>query len=344
MAVVDGGWPVWWLHDGVGARTLAPLAALTRYLAGRRLRRHLCGTDGAWQAPVPVIVVGNLSVGGNGKTPMVMALVQALRRWGFEPGVVCRGHGGRRRLRPCLVHADADPAVVGDEALLLALRCNTPVAAGRDRPAAARLLLDAGVDVIVSDDGLQHHALGRDLEIVMVDGQRGFGNGRCLPAGPLREGRERLQQADFIVITGPAAPGLADLTPHRLLLRPEALLDADGRQLPLSALPAGPLHAVAAIGHPQRFFRSLEDLGADILCHPFGDHRRLGPRQLDFGDDLPIVMTEKDMVRCCREMARWPASLRRRCLALQVTAEADAGWLTLLQQTLRRQGCIEKEG
>ena len=190
--------PPWWLM---------PLSGI--YGAVSRLRHAAYSKQLRRAAPLtcPVIVIGNLSVGGTGKTPLVCWLTVRLAELGFRPGVVTRGYGGSSR-RARLVEASDDPNTVGDEAILLGRRTRAPIAIGRDRPAAAQLLINAGCDVIVSDDGLQHYALMRDCEIVVVDGERLFGNGRLLPAGPLREAPARLKGADAVVVV--TAPGLGD--------------------------------------------------------------------------------------------------------------------------------------
>lgn len=248
--------------------------------------------------PVPVIVVGNLTVGGTGKTPLTITLVEALRARGREPGVVSRGYGGSQR-EPLLLGETADPAQVGDEPCLIHAS-GVPVAVGRDRPAAARLLLEAGCDVIVADDGLQHYRLARDVEICVIDGERRFGNRRLLPLGPLREPMSRLRSVDFRVCNGGTeAP---DEVPMRLEGGMVRAL-ADAREQPLAAFAGQRVHAVAGIGNPQRFFDSLAMQGLDVIEHPFADHHAFTAADLDFGDGLAVLMTTKDAVKC-RPFAR----------------------------------------
>jgi tetraacyldisaccharide 4'-kinase len=254
-----------------------------------------------------VVVVGNLSVGGSGKTPLVIWVVTQLRAAGFVPGIVLRGYGGSasRGHEIVRVRADSDPALVGDEALLSHRRTGAPVAVGRNRVRAARLLLAGGVDVIVSDDGLQHLALARNFEIAVIDGERGFGNGYLLPAGPLREPRARIDSVDAVVINGEGRywreastqdPGGAFTM--RLLGDRLALVGGGPESRALSGLAGQRVHAVAGIGNPQRFFSQLRAAGLEIIEHAFPDHHRYRPDELAFGDELPVLMTEKDAVKC----------------------------------------------
>lgn len=265
------------------SRLYALLLALRRSMSRRGVR-----------LPVPVIVVGNLAVGGTGKTPVVAWLAGKLAEAGLRTGIVSRGYGGRAR---GVVHVgpDTDPAVAGDEPVLLARRTGLPVVVGRDRVAAARALLEhAGVDVIVSDDGLQHYRLARDFEIVVVDAQRGLGNGALLPAGPLREPASRLDRVDMVLANGgPWRDALAFT-----LRGDEARGLADDAGRPLESFAGETVHAVAGIGNPQRFFDLLSAAGMRVIPHPFPDHHRFGPGDIAFPDALPVLMTEKDAVKC----------------------------------------------
>jgi tetraacyldisaccharide 4'-kinase len=287
-----GARPPWWL---------LPLSAI--YGFASRLRR--LGYVKHWRRSTPltrpVIVVGNLSVGGTGKTPLVCWLAVRFTALGFRPGIVTRGYGGSSR-RAQLVQASDGPNTVGDEAIMLARRTGVPIAIGRDRPAAAQLLINAGCDVIVSDDGLQHYALARDCEIVVVDGERRFGNGRLLPAGPLREVPRRLLEADAVVVNGgPAVIGGHASLAGALRVRLEALNAIAlryGTVKPLSEFSGKSVHAIAAIGNPQRFFQMLQSLGINVIAHALPDHARLRVDDISFADDLPVLMTEKDAVKC----------------------------------------------
>jgi tetraacyldisaccharide 4'-kinase len=255
-------------------------------------------------ALVPVIVVGNLAVGGTGKTPLVIWLAEQLRLRGRRPGIVLRGYGGRAtRDSPQLLTDDSDPIDVGDEAVLLRLRTRLPVVAGRDRTQAVQRLLRESVDIIVSDDGLQHLRLARDFEIVVIDGARGLGNGYLLPAGPLREPASRLQRVDCLVVNGDRAPGLelAETSPVlNMRVSGDTLqpLSGQGASLPLADLAGRRVHAVAGIGNPGRFFRQLTAAGVLVTEHPFPDHHRYRAADIAFNDGLPVLMTEKDAVKC----------------------------------------------
>jgi tetraacyldisaccharide 4'-kinase len=284
--------PPWWL---------LPLSAI--YSVASRLRHFAYAKHWRRSTPLtrPVVVIGNLSVGGTGKTPLVCWLAVRFTGLGFRPGVVTRGYGGSSR-RARLVQASDDPNTVGDEAIMLARRTGVPIAIGRDRPAAAQLLINAGCDVIVSDDGLQHYALARDCEIIVVDGERRFGNGRLLPAGPLREMPRRLKGVDAVVVNGgPAVIGSHVSLAGALRMRLEATNAVAlryGTAKSLSEFSDKSVHAVAAIGNPQRFFKMLESLGIHVIAHAFPDHAPLRADDISFADDLPVLMTEKDAVKC----------------------------------------------
>ncbi|HXS73413.1 MAG TPA: tetraacyldisaccharide 4'-kinase [Rhodanobacteraceae bacterium] len=283
--------PPWW--------TL-PIAALYRTVTAARhalYRRRWLPSD---RLPVPVIVVGNLTVGGTGKTPLVIALVEALRARGYKPGVVSRGYGGCART-PMLLDENPDPRVTGDEPALIRIRVRAPVAIGRRRAAAARLLLDTGIDVVIADDGLQHNALARDIEICVVDGERRFGNGRLLPAGPLREPLSRLNAVDFVVCNGGAAKaGEVVMSLHAE--RAVSLRDPASTRA-LESFASARVHAVAGIGHPARFFAALRAHGVAAIEHAFPDHHAYRASDLDFGEGVAVLMTEKDAIKC-RAFAR----------------------------------------
>lgn len=285
-----------WYHGHPLGTLLAPLGWLYAAVAWLRRRGYLEGVFHSEALPVPVIVVGNLSVGGTGKTPLVIWLVDFLRRAGWHPGVVSRGYRGAARQWPQQVRPDSAPRMVGDEPVLLARRCGCPLAVGPDRVAAARALLaHHAIDIIISDDGLQHYALVRDLEIAVIDGRRRHGNGRCLPAGPLREPLRRLGSVDIVVANGAATRGEFAM---RLVADRLQRLGKTQETRPLGDFSQRPLHAVAGIGNPERFFAQLRAAGIEVLPHPFPDHHDFCPADLEFGDGLPVVMTEKDAVKC----------------------------------------------
>jgi tetraacyldisaccharide 4'-kinase len=280
--------PPWWL---------LPLSAIYGAACGLRRRAYAANLRRHTRLSQPVIVVGNLSVGGTGKTPLVCWLVAHLAARGFKPGVVTRGYGGSSRRVQRVAPAD-DPEVVGDEAVLLARRTQVPVAIGRNRPAAAQLLIDAGCDVVVSDDGLQHYALARDCEIVVIDGDRRIGNGRLLPAGPLRESAARLRDVDAVVLNG---GGLAMGGALRMQLKASTAIELKrGTAKALSEFAGQSVHAIAAIGNPQRFFDMLQSLRINVVPHPLPDHAHLRAADICFADDRAVLMTEKDAVKCAQ--------------------------------------------
>jgi tetraacyldisaccharide 4'-kinase len=265
------------------------LTRLWRSLFRNRLLRST-------RLPLPVVVVGNISVGGTGKSPMVVWMAQHLRARGLRPGIVSRGYGGRSRHWPRSVTADDDPQQLGDEPVMIAAQSGCPVSVGPDRVAAAQALLQAhDCDLLIADDGLQHYQLHRDLEIALVDGQRRYGNGLLLPAGPLREPLARLDSVDWRIAKGRAAIGEVAMACH--LGDAVSLLDADCHR-PLADFRGQTLHAVAAIGNPASFFEMLRQAGLTIIEHPFADHHRFDGKDLRFGDDNPLLMTHKDAVKC----------------------------------------------
>jgi tetraacyldisaccharide 4'-kinase len=291
-----------WYGERRAGWMLRPLGVL--YCAAAAIRRAAfrLGLRRVVELPVPVVIVGNLTVGGTGKTPCVVWLAGRLAERGIRAGIVSRGYGGRKGATPQRVAADSDPAVVGDEPVLLARRSGCPVVVAADRVAAARRLLsEEKVDVLLADDGLQHYRLGRAFEIAVVDGTRGLGNGLCLPAGPLREPPRRLRGVDAVIVNGPGwgypAAYRADLTPSRVYRL------ADERETTLTSFSGQTVHAVAGIGNPQRFFAMLEEAGLRVVRHPLPDHAEISPADLSFDRPGPVLITEKDAVKC-RFLAR----------------------------------------
>ena len=277
---------------------LLPLEGLFRLLVILRRLAFRLGLIPSYSVAVPVIVVGNISVGGTGKTPLVVWLVKLLQKAGYHPGIVSRGYGGKAERWPQQVRPDSDPMMVGDEPVMLAQRCACPIIAAPDRVAAAKALLShAKCDLIITDDGLQHYRLKRDIEIVVIDAERRFGNGHCLPAGPLREPQSRLEEVDFVVANGLAGRGEFAMSLEQTGLKS---LENDSFSKPIEELLGQRVHALAGIGNPQRFFQLLRSRGLEVIEHAFPDHHDYQAQDLDFADELPILMTEKDAVKCRR--------------------------------------------
>lgn len=335
--------PAWFLP--IHLLLLIPLSLVFGLLVRSRRAFYRLGVFRVERLPVPVIVVGNLNVGGSGKTPLTIALVQWLRDAGYAPGIVSRGYGGSARaVMP--VQPDSDPAVVGDEPVLLARRAICPVWVGRKRAEAARQLLafHPEVNVLITDDGLQHLALARDVELVVVDAVRGFGNGWLLPAGPLREPLSRLAHVDAVVING--AQALSSSLPASC---PSYTMQISGTRFVNLAEPdlcviaayfsgevnADAPHAIAGIGHPERFFTQLAGLGINAIPHAFADHHAYVETDLPAGN---VLMTEKDAVKCARIGG---SSGRRDLWFLSVDAVVDAGLQHLIINLLnaRKRKC-----
>jgi tetraacyldisaccharide 4'-kinase len=293
-----------WYRERPRASLLQPLGWLYRGLLAVRERAYAAGWLRSERAGKPLVVVGNLTVGGTGKTPLTVWLARELRAQGLRVGIVSRGYGGRESRKPRWVEPGTQWQEVGDEPLILARRSECPTVVGSDRVAAARALA-AGVDVIVADDGLQHLRLSRDCEIVVIDGARGFGNGRVLPAGPLREPLARLARADALVVNGSVAhaslaraPFAERLLEMRLVGEQALPVDAAAAPRPLAAWRGARVHAVAGIGNPARFFAALRAHGIGVIEHAFPDHHPFAAAELEFGDTLAVLMTEKDAVKC----------------------------------------------
>jgi tetraacyldisaccharide 4'-kinase len=294
-----------WYGNARGAALLAPLASLYGAVTSLRRRAYDLGLLQRYGVGSAVVVVGNLTVGGTGKTPLVAWLARELQTRGYRVGILSRGYGSRTRA-PRLVAPTATWQEVGDEPLLLAQSTGCMTAVGADRVAAGRLLSVQGMNVVVCDDGLQHLRLVADCRIVVVDGERGFGNGRLLPAGPLREPIAQLRTADAVVVNGAAPSAIlrgsgqqlsAALIEMQLVASAAHALVGHARRT-LDGFAGTPLHAVAGIGNPARFFRQLRSFGLEVIEHPFPDHHPLVASDLEFGDDRPVLMTEKDAVKC----------------------------------------------
>ncbi len=286
---------IWYKESFIGL-LLLPLSIVFGWIV--KLRRFLYrrGVLKSYSLPVPVIVVGNISVGGTGKTPLIIWLARLLKELGYRPGIISRGYVGQSDSWPQWVDASSDVNQVGDEAVLIAKNSGCPMAVAPLRIEAATMLLNkSDCNVILSDDGLQHYALNRTIEIAVIDGARRFGNRRCLPAGPLREPISRLQDADFVVVNGEKSEG------HEFSMRlaGDTVVNlVTGEQKPLQAFKPVNCHALAGIGNPDRFFKLLASAGVSCITHHFPDHYQFQRHDIDFGDDNPVLMTEKDAVKC----------------------------------------------
>ncbi|HEU4623978.1 MAG TPA: tetraacyldisaccharide 4'-kinase [Steroidobacteraceae bacterium] len=296
---------IWYGKSSAGL-WLQPLASLYGAVTAARRALYASGFLPSYRVGRPVVVVGNLTVGGTGKTPLVAWLAEKLVERRISVGILSRGYGSGGGA-PREVELTSDWREVGDEPLLLRQRTNCRTVVSPDRLAGARALIERRVDVILADDGLQHLRLARDCEVVVIDGARGFGNGRLLPAGPLRDPIAQLERADLIVVNGPAKhPSLApiasllDKRGVQMTLVPGNVIPLDGRRTArtLDDFRKQRVHAVAGIGNPARFFTDLRARGLEVVEHPFGDHHPFEPRDLEFGDGAPVLMTEKDAVKC----------------------------------------------
>ncbi len=327
--------PAYW-YDGsrvpLGMRLLSPLYGLASGLRRRLYRR---GWLRQRQLPVPVIVVGNITAGGTGKTPLTIALVQRLQAAGWKPGVASRGYGREQADTARWVEADTPVALGGDEPVLIAWKAGVPVRVDADRVAAGKALIEAGCDVIVCDDGLQHYRLARDIEIEVIDAQRRYGNGLLLPAGPLREPVARATGCDFRVVNlGATPPGAAvdscGFGQWSMTLKIDSAQPlAGGRLRPLAMFAGQRVHAVAGIAHPQRFFDMLRAARIGVVPHAFGDHHAYQPQDLSFGSELPVLMTEKDAVKCRAFANDWH-------FAVPLQAELPAAFWVALTDRLEK--------
>jgi len=320
-----------WARTGVLTLLLSPLALLFAVVSGLRRLAYRHGWLASVAVGVPVVIVGNITAGGSGKTPLVIWLVNHLRAQGHRPGVVSRGYGGTAR--GCVeVQPNSPPAEVGDEPLLIQLKTGAPVVVGRDRVAAARTLLarHPGVDVIVSDDGLQHYRLQRDIELAVIDAASGLGNGWPLPAGPLREPKSRFASVDAViqVVRGPVTPGAIDRAWRADYTVGQAYrLRAPREKTALADLPSSDWLAATGIGRPQGFFDMLQAQGVRFTPCAFADHHAFQPQ--DLPADGAVLMTEKDAVKCLGFAgADW--------WAVQLDVAPEAGFIHWLDARLKQ--------
>lgn len=287
--------PRFWYEKSALATLLQPAACVFRALVELRRAAFRRGLFAQERIAVPVVVIGNISVGGTGKTPLVAWLAGEMSNADLKPGIVSRGYGGQANRRPSMVTEASDPADVGDEPVVLARQTGVPICICADRVAAARCLLaQADVNIIISDDGLQHYTLARDLEFAVLDGERMLGNGRFMPAGPLRESAERLREVDLVLVNG----GASSEAGHVFTISPgDAIELHSGVARALSEFSGTRVWSVAGIGNPARFHAMLESFDIDTECVDVPDHGVISLEHLRARNPYPILMTEKDAVK-----------------------------------------------
>ena len=290
-----------WYKKSLWLWLLWPFSLITKKISKRRLTKFLEGSTKTWSADIPLIVVGNIVAGGTGKTPFVIWLTKKLSELGYKPGVISRGYGGRAKKYPLIVNDSTRARISGDEPRLIFQNTNVPVYVSPNRVEAAKQMIEeTDCNVIISDDGLQHYELGRDIEIVIFDGYRGIGNNLCLPAGPLREPMERIKSVDFIVSSSSSLTK-EGITENAIMKfkATEWVRLSDQKKVALDDWPLGKIiHGVAGIGNPSKFFATLKEIGFKVIEHSFPDHYQFTEEDFTFSEQLPIVMTEKDAARC----------------------------------------------
>jgi tetraacyldisaccharide 4'-kinase len=334
-----------WIHrawyGGHGwYRVLLPLSGIYWLLSALRRFLYRAGVMRTHRAKVPVIVIGNITAGGTGKTPATVWLANSLVTRGFSPGVVSRGYGGSKSGTSMRVDVRSDPAVVGDEPVLIAMRTGCPVVVDADRARGVAMLVADGADLVIADDGLQHYALARDYEICVVDGARGLGNGLLLPAGPLREPASRIEEVDQVLFNGRSkeerltmSTALQNAIEFRLVATEACRLNGSLHR-PIDRFAGTTVHAVAAIGNPDRFFDTLRGHGIQVIEHAYPDHAALRPEQLDFGDNFDILMTEKDAVKFTHQVSDryWYVPVD-----VEIDPVAAAPWLEQIESRMRNE-------
>ena len=293
---------IWYTKHPLGV-LLLPLSWIYTLIIILRRLCYQSGLIAVSQIDVPVIIVGNITVGGTGKTPLVIWLAEYFRSKGFKPGIVSRGYGGNFSGKSQQVRPDSDPLLVGDEPVLIAKKTNCPVAIATQRRRAAEELIEyCDCDLILCDDGMQHYSLARDMEIAVIDGQRRFGNKHCLPAGPLREPISRLKTVDFVV-----SKYIAGRHEYKMEYSYGDLvsLTEPGKTMPVSKLNGQSVHAIAGIGNPDRYFSYLRNQKINLMRHEFPDHHSFEAEDINFNDGLTVVMTEKDAVKCVEHATKY---------------------------------------
>lgn len=275
---------------------LLPLSGLFCIISLLRKKLYSLGIFQSYSAPVPVVVVGNITVGGTGKTPLIIELVEQLKSRGWKPGVISRGYGGAASSWPQLVDENSSATQVGDEPKLIHQRTHCPMVVGPNRKHDIELLLEKhDCNIVLSDDGMQHYALHRDIEIAVIDAKLQFGNGFCIPSGPLRETVSRLNQVDMLVLNG----GAEEESSFTMTVKQCNSVGCNhAESASLNEFNGKTVHAVAGIGNPDRFFIMLEKLGINVIPHAFSDHHAYCEADFTFNDQLPVLMTEKDAVKC----------------------------------------------
>ncbi len=286
----------WYGKTGLTA-ILRPFSWIFIVLSKLRLLLFKLSILQSQKMSVPVIIVGNITVGGTGKTPLVIWIANYLKSAGFKPGIISRGYGGKAKKWPQQVRPDADPYIVGDEAVVIARQTKCPMAVGPNRLDDINALLKySDIDIVISDDGLQHYALQRDVEIVVIDGIRRWGNGHCLPAGPLRESPTRINDVDFRITNGIAAQG-----EYAMKYTGDTVINMSTHEKrPVSDFKDMTVEAIAGIGNPDRFFNYLRTCGIRLNARSFPDHHHFESHDLGYNGDQIVLMTEKDAVKCLR--------------------------------------------
>ena len=324
-----------WYEESRLYLLFVPLSWLFGIVAWIRRTCYARGLLRSYRLPVPVVIVGNITVGGSGKTPVTLFVAESLKRAGMTPAIISRGYGGTESDEPRKVTVDSNPAEVGDEPVVLAFRSGCAVYVDSDRVRAAEAAVLDGATVIISDDGLQHYRLQRDAEIAVVDGARGLGNGHLLPAGPLREPESRLLQVDRVLVQRESSDSTVrygnrqrDVNSTQFWLAGSVVHNVqDGSTLPVTEFDGREVHAIAGIANPERFFRYLESLGMIVHRHPFPDHSAFTMADTKFDDDLDVIMTEKDAVKC-----RLFAHERLWCMPVELTHDESQSmrWVKML--------------
>ncbi len=285
-----------WYSEMYISAALMPISMIYNDIMRFRLFLYKIGVLKKTKISVPIIIVGNITVGGTGKTPLILFLARLRRHEGYKPGIISRGYGGNSETWPLWVDQNSKPEQVGDEAVLMAHRADCPLVVGPERVKAAQMLVEkSDCNIILSDDGLQHYALDRDIEIAVVDGERRFGNGYTLPCGPLREPIERLQKVDLVIVNGEPT----EENEFSMLIKGNTAVNLINQEEKLlTEFSHSSCHALAGIGNPNRFFNLLEEEGLSIHSHAFPDHHKFTEDDILFNDELVILMTEKDAVKC----------------------------------------------